>query len=330
MHKKKLVYPIPQYHDGRRFYNQDKARQVEKSLLSVLRWKITEKAAKWPDHIPNTHTPQLPSMIGPNEVFITMINHATLLIQMHNFTVLTDPVFSKRVSPFSWLGPKRHRAPGLAITDLPPIDVVLVSHNHYDHMDLASLKIINQRYQPLFVVPLKNAATLHSVNINNVVELAWWGSHHVNAQHNITLVPAQHWSGRGLLDRSRALWGGFVISADDLQIYFAGDTGYNSHFKNIKEQFSAIDISIVPIGSYEPRWFMKEQHLNPTDAVRAHLDLEAKLSIGMHFGTFQLTDEAFDAPFLALQEALEINHLSAADFVALDNGRTIHYRKGSK
>jgi N-acyl-phosphatidylethanolamine-hydrolysing phospholipase D len=217
--------------------------------------------------------------------------------------VLTDPVFSERASPFSFVGPKREQPPGVALGELPPIDVVLVSHNHYDHLDLPSCRALAAQAggSPLFVVPLELKAWFQRRGIGNVVELDWWQQHTLGGV-DIVLVPAQHWSARGLNDRMKTLWGGFAVFAPDCQLFFAGDTGYSRDFADIRQRFAdrqrdgGFDIALIPIGAYEPRWFMQSQHVNVEEALKIHADLGAQRSLGVHWGTFELTDEALDEP----------------------------------
>jgi L-ascorbate metabolism protein UlaG (beta-lactamase superfamily) len=305
--------------DNGRFQNLDTISP--KGLFDVLKWKIKAKPTPWPKHVENTLKPDLPSKIASNEVFATFINHSTVLLQLEHLNILTDPIFSAVAGPNSLLGPRRVRAPGLAFEELPKIDVVLLSHNHYDHLDVPSIQDLWKRDHPLFIVPLGNGKLVRSLGIHKVVELDWWQEHRLSAKQSFILTPAKHWSRRGLLDYCKALWGGFVIKSPELQIFFAGDTAYSSHFKMIQERYGAMDLSLLPIGAYEPRWFMKEFHMNPEEAVQAHVDLESKLSMAIHFGTFRLTDEGINDPVKHLQESLTARNLS--NFIAPDHGQTI-------
>lgn len=311
--------------NGKHFSNLYPSK--EPGFLDVLRWKLGYPATKWPAHIPNTQIPALPSVIAENEVFVTFINHASLLIQIAGLNIITDPIFSLRASPFSWVGPKRARDPGLALDDLPKIDLVLISHNHYDHMDLPSLKQLAVKHNPQFIVPLNNAHYLKSKGITKIIELDWWQQFPINDHQSITFVPMHHWSKRTLFDNNEALWGGYFIKDFSMKILFAGDTGFGNgkHFEAIREKCGKIDLGLLPIGSYEPRWFMQYHHLNPEDAVKVHLLLGCKQSIGMHFGTFQLTNEAHDAPALELSMALQKEGLTEKDFITPSNGQTLHF-----
>lgn len=319
-------FPVTDHSDGKMFYNEDREVGVNKGLFDLLKWQLAGGKKDWPDHKDDNETPQFVKKLGSEDVAVTFINHATELIQLEKLTIITDPIFSERASPFSWVGPKRHRKPGAEIAELPKIDVVVISHNHYDHLDIASLIELQKKDQPQIIVPLGTKAVLEESGIKNVTELDWWQNYKTQGV-TITLVPMQHWSARGVFDRFEALWGGYVFESADLKILFAGDTGYNRQFKEIKEKLGAMDLSILPIGAYEPRWFMKEQHLNPADAVKAHQDLNSKLSIGTHFGTFQLTDEGIDDPIMDLETELQSAKIDLKDFVAPKNGQTIFLSK---
>lgn len=292
-------------------------------FFKILRWKLMSKPKPWPKSVINTFQPALPSSVQSHEVFFTFINHATLLIQMEAGTLLTDPIFSDVAGPGGILGPRRVRKPGLSLESLPRIDTVLISHNHYDHLDLPSLKALEKKDQPLFVVPLGNIPLLKRQGIARIVELDWWQKHQLETGLSFSLTPAEHWSKRGLRDTCQTLWGGYLIESGPLKIFFAGDTAYNDHFKEIRKRYGKIDVSLLPIGAYEPRWLMKNVHMNPSDAVQAHLDLESALSLGIHFGTFQLTDEGIDDPVLDLKASLQ----EGINFIAPEHGQTIFYQK---
>lgn len=319
-----MAYPPSDHFDGERFSNLDRTKTVKKGLLDVLKWRFSRRPmGHWPKRAGNEFQPDLPRSLGERELAVTGINHATDLLQFSGLNVLTDPVFSERASPVEWIGPRRVRPPGIAFDALPRVDVVLVSHNHYDHMDLRTLRRLFLRDRPRFIVPLGNARTLEGAGIEGIVELDWWRESKIGDETTATLVPVQHWSGRSLWDRRRALWGGFFLKRGPVSAVFAGDTGYGAHFKLIRERLGAPDLSLLPIGAYEPRWFMKDQHINPEEAVRAHLDLGSRLSAGMHFGTFRLTDEGIDDPVTALAAARRAHGLAEAAFPALHNGLTL-------
>lgn len=320
-----LPYQKSDHFDGKKFFNPGVT--VEKGFLSVLKWKWTSSPTKWEDWLNDNATPKVASTVADGEAVVTFINHATYLVQLNGMNVLTDPIFEKRVSPLSWIGPARHRAPGIALNQLPPIHVVFVSHNHYDHMELGTIAYLEQKHHPLFVTPLGNKRLLEKAGAKNVVELDWWESTKLPNGGILHLAQVQHWSSRTMFDRNEALWGGFVMEASGLKIYFGGDSGYGSHYKETHRRYGSMDLSLLPIGAYEPRWFMKEQHIDPTEAVQAHLDLNSRASLGMHFGTFQLTDEGIDQPVFDLAKVLKEKGLEATVFYAPKNGETRVYHK---
>jgi L-ascorbate metabolism protein UlaG (beta-lactamase superfamily) len=304
--------------DGKKYFNP--TLKEENGFWDVIKWKFTADSVKWEEQVDNKTYPA-PVLTSEDKTAITFINHATFLIQLKNLTILTDPIFSQRASPFNFWGPKRARAPGMDLEMLPPIDVVIISHNHYDHMDLESLKRIDGKFHPLFLVPMGDEKLLLKEGIQNVHQMDWWQMETIKGT-NIAFTPAQHWSARGLFDRYESLWGSYYIEHEHLKIYFAGDTGYGPHFKQIKDKLGAPDVALLPIGAYEPRWFMKMHHLNPEDAITAHFDLGTKYSIGMHFGTFQLTDEGREQPVQELEIARTKHDIDPDHFMILDQGET--------
>ena len=268
---------------------------------------------------------------------ITWVGHATMLVQANGLNVLTDPVFSERASPVQFAGPKRAQPPGLALAQLPPIDVVLISHNHYDHLDTNTVLALAKIAQAatLFIVPLGVKAWFSDLGISNVKELDWWESAVVKGvEFNFT--PVQHWSSRGLDDRSQTLWGGWAVLGRDMHWYFSGDTGYSRDFIDTQKRFAdrqtaakggGFDIALIAVGAYEPRWFMKEQHVNPAEAVQIHKDLKAKRSVGVHWGTFNLTDEPLDQPPQDLADARVAANIKEDDFFLMAIGQTRRIEK---
>jgi L-ascorbate metabolism protein UlaG (beta-lactamase superfamily) len=311
--------------DGRRFVNPSGAQgqpfwRIPQLLLT--RWR------PWPRHVP-VPARRPPALRPGEDLIVTFVGHATLLIQTPAGHVLTDPIYAQRASPFAFAGPRRVRAPGVALHDLPPLCAVLVSHNHYDHCDLSTLRELDRRFGPVFLVPLGNAPLLKSAGVRRVEEIDWWDRAAAGSL-GVQLTPAQHFSARGPLDRNRALWGGFVIEAGRRRVFFAGDTGYAPHFHEIRDRCGPIDVALLPIGAYEPRWFMKDVHMDPAEAVRAHLDLQARLSIGMHHATFQLTPEGIDEPVLALREALRAADVPPSRFRAVEVGESLTLAAGEE
>lgn len=254
---------------------------------------------------------------------LTWIGHATFLLQVGGVNILTDPHFSERASPLSFAGPKRRVPPALDFTTLPHIDVVVISHSHYDHLDLETVKRLDGQAggPPMFFVPLALKAWFNEQGIDNVTELDWWESRdHLGLK--LHLAPVQHWSQRSLWDRNRTLWGSWVIEHRELRFLFGGDFGYSRDLADIGQRFGRIDLAALPIGSYEPRWFMSTMHVNPEEAVRAHRDLNARYSVGMHWGTFRLTDELLDEPPRKLAEALAEAGVPAERFFVMKHGET--------
>jgi L-ascorbate metabolism protein UlaG (beta-lactamase superfamily) len=315
-----MTLPLSDHFNGKTFSNRDHANR---SLLDLLRWRFGPPAARWPERVPLEPQPPPPDP-RPREIVATWINHATFLLRTARGNFLTDPIFGERASPVAWAGPRRVHPPGLALAALPKIDFVLLSHDHYDHCHLASLREIAAQHDPVFLTPLRYRDLLAQVGITRVVELDWWQTHALGNGESVTFTPARHWSNRLGAPRNSRLWGGFVVESDERRFYFAGDTGYDAEmFREIRRRCGAPDVALLPIGAYEPRWFMSIAHMNPAEAVAAHRDLEAKLSVAMHWGCWQLTDEAREAPVHALVEALEAAKVEPSHFRVLAPGATL-------
>lgn len=293
--------PSPHYHHGA-FHNERET--AHGSLWKLLRWQLTRKRGPWRDWVDAKPGPKPPRRVKGKKLRVTFINHATALVQIAGLNILTDPIYSKRASPLSWIGPARHRPPGIRFGDLPPIDIVVISHNHYDHMDLPTLERLSKVFRPRFFVGLGNAPLLRKAGIERVIELDWWQSKVVAAGVRVHAVPAQHFSQRGLCDRNQTQWAGFVVESKVGNVYFAGDTGFGPHFRAIGKRFEPVRLALLPIGAYRPRWFMKAVHLDPRDAVKAHLFLGARHSVAIHFGTFALADDGELEPVVTLQREL--------------------------
>ena len=315
------TWPLSDHFDGKRFFNPTLPKGSAPSLRSVLKM-VREPRAAWPAWVENTGVPRLNHALGPDDVAITFVNHATFLIQAGGLAILTDPVWSERASPFRRIGPKRVRAPGVAFDDLPKIDIVLLSHNHYDHLDVATLTRLRQSFAPTVLVAAGDARVVGPLGFEIVHELDWWDEMRLSDTIKVTFVPTQHFSARGLFDRRKSLWGGYMIESRGRRIYFGGDSGYATHFADIKARLGSPDIAMLGIGSYAPRWFMKNMHMNPAEAVRAHRDLGCKQGIGMHFGTFRLSAEAIDQPQADLARALADDDIPGSAFVTLPEGET--------
>jgi L-ascorbate metabolism protein UlaG (beta-lactamase superfamily) len=306
-----------------KYNNAPFAKKVPTSFSDFLKWQFTGKKEKWPNWVEVKVLDKLPPMT--DDFQILFINHASFLIRHKDVTILTDPIWSERTSPVQWAGPKRVHAPAIKYEALEKVDVVIISHNHYDHLDEKTLQNLDRDHSPTFVVPRGDKDLLLDFGIKSkVIEMDWWVNAKID-QLKLSMTPAVHFSGRGLFDRNESFWGGYYFTISNTSFFFAGDTGYSHHFKEIKKRYGAPDISLIPIGAYEPRWFMKYVHINPKEAVRAHIDLQSKFSIGMHFGTFQLTDEAIDTPVKDLIKSLQENNLSHKDFVAPKVGEVFNF-----
>jgi L-ascorbate metabolism protein UlaG (beta-lactamase superfamily) len=304
---------FPKHFDGKRFYNPD-APQV-RGLREFLRWKLTSRPESSPRFIPDVEPTIPPRRVEGSGLRTTLVNHSTVLLQQQGSNILTDPIWSERASPLSWAGPPRRRKPGVSWEDLPRIDTVLISHNHYDHLDLPTLRRLAFRGDSTFIVPAGVAGLLRSENIGPAHELDW-GQSLTLPGFTIHCVPALHFSSRGIYDRNKTLWCGYVIEYPDRLVYFAGDTGFGRHFAQIREKFGSPHLALLPIGAYEPRWFMSPVHMAPDEAARAHRILCAKTSIAIHHGTFQLTDEALDTPKKQLLACAQDE-----SFLVLNNGQ---------
>ncbi|MDI1295565.1 MAG: MBL fold metallo-hydrolase [bacterium] len=308
--------PVTDHFDGAHIFNPGEP-ETDRSLRDVLRWKRTAPPTRWPASM--AVDPVVPDA-RVNDLRITMVGHATLLIQIAGLNILTDPVWSDRASPLSLIGPKRVTAPGIALNDLPPIDAILLSHNHYDHLDIATLRALHIRHDPLIVTPLGNDHIVHRHIPKARVRTGDWGDHVAIAPDaEAHIVPALHWSSRSIRDRRMALWGGFMLRAAGKLVYFAGDTGYGTGniFQSLRTRFGRPDIALLPIGAYDPRWFMAAQHTDPDEAIQIMLDLDARAALGIHWGTFKLTDEEWEAPALRLIAGLAARGIDSERFVAL-------------
>jgi L-ascorbate metabolism protein UlaG (beta-lactamase superfamily) len=320
----KATFPVSDHCDGQKFFNPSGLQAV--GISGMPRWALEQASQRtrsaWPRQLPPPLTPALPTAVAPGEVAVTWIGHASFLLQLPGMNILTDPVFSSYAGPFGRIGPRRARPPALALKQLPPIDLVLLSHNHYDHADLPALKWLARKRRSFIVTTLGNQAWLNKNGIDAVTELDWWQNYRIDPDLEITCTPAQHFSARTLWDRNETLWGGFALRTREIAIYFAGDSGWCRAFEMIGERLGPFDLSLIPIGAYEPRWFMKTVHMNPDEAAQAHLAVRSRRSIGMHFGCFQLTNEAIDAPVIALTEARATHGIDAAAFTTLEVGET--------
>jgi N-acyl-phosphatidylethanolamine-hydrolysing phospholipase D len=324
-------HPVNEYpsshHTAAGFRNLHTGR--DHGLLQELRWHFGLGPKEAPDFPQNEVPAYVPDVVkpdleriqhpDPSGIQITWIGQACFLIQTGSMNILTDPVFSDRASPFSFVGPKRVAPPGVPLCDLPPIQAVVISHNHFDHLDLPTVRKLGNA--PRYFVPPGLGAWFAEEGITNVVELDWWVEARMGP-FTIIAVPAQHFSARTLFDRDRTLWAGWVIKAKAGTIFFAGCSGYAPEFREIGRKFGPIRISLLPIGGYRPRWFMRTMHMDPPEAVKAHQDLGSNVSIAMHWGTFRLTDEPLAEPPLYLKGALKEAGVSEDRFIVMKIGET--------
>ena len=311
--------PRSDHFDGVRFFNPGQPG-TDRGLRDLLRWKLAGTAQRWPATVPVTPAVPAARVAG---IRVTMVGHASLLIQAAGVNILTDPIWSARASPVRFAGPKRVTAPGIAFADLPPIDVVLLSHCHYDHLDLATLRRLHDGHAPLMAMPLGNDAIVRAAIPDARCTVGdWWDRLDLAEGVTTTLTPANHWANRSPADTRMALWSGHHVTTPAGTIWFAGDTGYGDGgiFTAIGGRLPPPDLALIPIGAYEPRWFMAAQHVDPAEAVRIFRDVAAKRALGIHWGTFQLTDEAREAPRLALATALSAAGIAPHRFVAAHPG----------
>lgn len=296
---------------GKRFYNIEPIKNHNAG--DMIKWSLTGKRQKWPKWI-NIEPGDRPPARVEKGIRYTVVGHSTILIQVDGINILTDPIWSVRAGMFSWMGPKRVVQPGIKFDQLPKIDVVLVSHNHYDHMDIPTLLRLAKRDNPLILTGIGNQRTLRNNGIYNVKELDWWQGFTRN-NVEIYFTPARHFSRRGLTDYNLSLWGSFVIKTSSGVICFIGDSGYGYFIKEIRKRFGSFDLAFIPVGAYDPAWMMKTIHLTPEEAWQVHKDLDSRLSVAIHFGTFQLTDEGIDEPAKRLRNAISSDGGAFGKFV---------------
>jgi L-ascorbate metabolism protein UlaG (beta-lactamase superfamily) len=312
--------PVSDHFDGMRFFDPNGA--PPNSRIDFFRWQLGRTRAQWPEWVSGEQD-RPPQRVADNRWRISFVGHVTILLQTAGLNILIDPVWSERASPFSFVGPKRVNDPGIAFEHLPPIDVVLVTHNHYDHLDTATLSRLAHTHRPRIVTPLGNDAIMREADPAVRAETHDWGdSVDLGMGCAVHLVPARHWSARGMFDRNKALWCAFVIETPSGRIFYVGDSGYGDggHFRRVRDRYGPIRLACLPVGAYEPRWFMREQHMNPEEAVRAFRDCSAEQALAHHFGTFQLTDEPFDAPVKALETARREAEIAPERFRMLKPG----------
>jgi len=296
---------VTDHFDGGRFYNPGKP--MDKNFGSFLKWRMTSKQQYWPEYSELPAYDRPPERVYGDDLRVSWVGHATVLMQTQGLNILTDPVWSDRASPVTWAGPRRVHPPGIAFEDLPPIDVVLVSHNHYDHLDLATLARLRQRHQPRIIVPLGNDKLLEDHNPAILAEAYDWGTKiDISSEVDVHLEPMHHWSARGIFDRNKALWAAFVITTPGGNISFVGDSGYGNGdlFRAAKNKFHQFRLAILPIGDYDPRWFMAYGHMAPEEVFLAFEDLGRPYVLPIHHRTFPLADTGYAQPLVDLRRVI--------------------------
>jgi len=323
--------PVSDHFDGMRFF--DPVGAPLRSRADLLCWQIGSRwrgmRAKWPVWAPSPYVDRPPTQVKGESWRISYVGHASWLVQTAGLNLLLDPVWSRRASPFRMVGPRRVNDPGIAFANLPPIDAVLVSHAHYDHLDLPTLSRLAAAHRARVITPLGNDTIMRNHDPSIAAEACDWGQPvKVGDGIAVTAVPTRHWSARNLSDRNMSLWASFVIEAPGGRIYFVADSGYGdgTYFRRVRDRYGPLELAILPIGAYEPRWFMRDQHMNPAEAVQALLDCGAETALASHYGTFQLTDEAIDAPPLALADALNAAGIPRERFRVLRPGQVWHVK----
>jgi L-ascorbate metabolism protein UlaG (beta-lactamase superfamily) len=313
--------PLSDHFDGLRFFEPGWVSR--RGRLDFLRWQFTRKRGEWPEQAPSPFTDRPPRRVDGNNLRISFVGHASILLQTGSLNILLDPVWSERASPVTFAGPRRVNAPGIPFDDLPPINAVLVSHNHYDHLDATTLSALATPHRPRVIVPLGNDAIIRAADESVSAEAHDWGGKvWLSKQVSVTLAPMRHWSARGITDRNKALWAAFVIDTPAGRIYHVADTGYGtgSHFREAREKYGPFRLAILPIGAYEPRWFMHEIHMNPEEAVQAFRDCGAEYALAHHFGTFPMADDGYETAALAHAAALKAAGIPAERFRRLRPG----------
>src|ERR1019366_5995688 len=319
-----MTPPLSDHFNGKTFFSRE---HVNRTWLDVLRWRLTSRRTRWPTHVPLASQPLPPAPCG-DDIVATWLGQATWLLQTTRGNLLFDPVFSERASPLPWAGPRRAHEPGIAFDALPPINAVLLSHDHYDHCDAPSLRRLAAAHDPVFIAPLRHRDLLAGAGARRIVELDWWESHAFSPDLGIALTPTRHWSNRFGTPRNHRLWGGFFLTlgaaSTAKRVWFVGDSGYDAEsFRAIPRRCGTPDLALIPIGAYEPRWFMAPIHMNPAEAVATHRQVGARQSVAMHWGTFQLSDEPREAPVQALAAARSEAGVTEDEFRVLAPGASL-------
>ena len=313
--------PPSDHFDGIRFF--DPYGAAPNSRLRFFRWQFTRERGEWPERAPSALRDRPPRRVEGAALRISFVGHASILLQTGGVNLLLDPIWSERASPVNFAGPVRVNDPGIAFDDLPPIDAALVSHAHYDHLDLPTLSALATPHRPRVIATLGNDTIVRNADPSVAVEAHDWNrTVRLAPDIAVTLAPMRHWSARGLTDRNKALWSAFVIDTPAGRIYHVGDAGYGDgrHYRAARERYGPFRLAILPIGAYEPRWFMKDQHMDPAEAVKAFFDTGAEFGLAHHFGTFPMADDAYEAPMIAHDAALKAAGIPPERFRRLQPG----------
>lgn len=317
--------PVNDHFDGTRFSNPGFPR--ESSVAGYLQLRMTTSQPEWPAHVPVAATPQPAARVDGDEIHVTMIGHATLLVQTRGMNVLTDPMWSERASPFSFAGPKRVTPPAIPLAQLPRIDLVLISHNHWDHLDLPTLRALDAAFQPRVIVPLGNRAMVAEAMPASQVSEHDWGEVVQAGALRVHVLPILHGSGRTPFDQQRTLWAAYLLDGGATRAYFVGDAGYGRGVNyKAAAKLGPIDVALLPMGAYEPAWFMADAHMRPSEAVQALLDSGARHGVAHHFDTFQLGFEAYGAASAEMEQALSAAGQPRDRMVALRAGQSVVIR----
>ncbi|MCY7350910.1 MAG: MBL fold metallo-hydrolase [Cytophagaceae bacterium] len=310
--------PVSDHFDGKQFINPGGAKP--NGFPELIKWMTNRQRGPWEEVREERYGPKPPQRVGSGELRVTFVNHSTFLIQMDGLNILTDPIYLRRVSPFQWIGPKRMRSPGIRFDDLPKIDLLLLSHNHWDHLEISTVRRVVERDHPRVLTPLGVKQFLDENGAPGATDLDWGDEANINDSLTVVCVRAQHFSGRGMADRDATLWAGYVLKSPHGNVYFTGDSGYGSFFKETGAHYGPFRLAIIPIGAYKPEWFMSPIHCSPKEAVQIHLDVRSNQSLACHFGTFPLADDSYLDPIADLKTVLQTQQIPAERFWIFEEG----------
>jgi L-ascorbate metabolism protein UlaG (beta-lactamase superfamily) len=313
--------PVSDHFDGKKFFNYESRKAG--GFKELIKWARNRERGPWREIKDATYGPPPAARVDGDSIVVTFINHSTFLIQTRGLNILTDPIWSEYASPVSFGGPKRMRPPGIRFEDLPKIDIILLTHNHYDHLDINTLKRLWNQFRPAVYTTLGVGGYLEGNGIGNIKEMDWWDEAGIDSGMRVICTPAQHFSGRGMFDRDRTLWGGFALVTERGSIYYSGDTGYGEFFNEISERITPVRLAFLPIGAYKPAWFMSVIHTSPEDAVNIHKVLKSPQSIAMHYGTFPMADDGMGESCDELRRISKEVGMGIGEFICLDEGKSV-------